>query len=371
MPSSQTAAVDEHIARQEARLAGSSSHWIRWDRGLAWSFLPSSPLGTAAVLFAADRLLRLPSAELLSELGRITGQIPGRDHKRWEKTWRVFQDDASPEVRAHITQAVPALFPSPRRRVLPVNVWTRHRVIPSLLPVHLDQHHSFGPEEIPQELPEPWVRVFHNGPDLTTTAVARRFRRTLAIQLVQAASGMDAQQAADYLGVPPGTDLLDGERTQTDEQVATDGTAELREGLTRLAEHLASQPHHHRIDYRLRRQHLATWHLSNDAFEELHRLLVAATNGLRLPTPPARLHDALSAIIWRRVTGSEYCLAPCFRPPFSPTSRRADATTVEIRLARRIEQAPPRSPYRTILPALEQHAHGLITSCEQAISHRP
>ncbi|MFF7995887.1 TniQ family protein [Kitasatospora xanthocidica] len=369
MPASHAAAVDEHIARQEKRLAGSGSHQIRWDRGLAWSFLPKSPLGTAAVLSAAHNLLRLPAAELRAELGRVTGQIPGRDHKRWGRIWQIFQDDASPEVRAHITQAVPELFPLSHRRTLPANAWTRYRVIPSLLPVQLDRHHGYRPEQIPQELPDHWVRIFHNDPTLTVTPALRRLRRTLAIRLVQAVSGMDAQQAADYLGVPPGTNLLNTDSPQVPRRAPAESSAELRKGIDRLAEHLASLPPGAHPDYHFRRQHFATWHLTNETFEELHGL-VKATDKRRFATSPARLHDALSAIVWRRVTGSEYCLAPCFRPPFSPTERRADSMTIEVNLARRLEQAPPRSPYRRLLPALEELVHDLVTSCDTMIHHR-
>ncbi|WP_395294458.1 TniQ family protein [Kitasatospora hibisci] len=365
MAPSHAAAVEEHLADQDARMAGSVPHRILWDRGLTWSFLPRSTLGTAAVLSAADRLLQLPAAELLSELRRITGQIPDRDFKRWGKTWRILSNDASVGFRAQVTEAIPSLFPVRPRRILPADVWSRARVIPSFLPVQLDQQHGYRPEQIPQELPEHWVRIFRDDPSLSVTSAIRRLRRTLAIQLVQAASGLDAQQAVDYLGLPPGTDLLKTEDTPTIKQDTRADAAELRKGLARLAEHLASLPPDHRADYRLRRQHFAAWHLGREAFEELRDLFVTA-NGRQPPVPSARLHDALSALIWRRVTGSEYCLAPCFRPPFSPAGRRADSMTAEVRLARLIEQARPKSPYRVLLPALEQYARDMVMSFEQS-----
>lgn len=129
--------------------------------------------------------------------------------------------------------------------------------------------------------------------------------------------------------------------------------------LARLAGHLATLPQTEHVDYRQRRERFALWHLPGDDFEGLLDALIAGI-GRPSPAPLDRLHEALSAIIWHRITGSELVLAPCFRAPLSPAGRIVDRHSPPVSLARRIRQAPHRSPYRTLLPALDRIMDSLL-----------
>lgn len=95
-------------------------------------------------------------------------------------------------------------------------------------------------------------------------------------------------------------------------------TDELRESLHRLADHLAAIPAADHDDYRQRRRQHESWHLSDDEFAKLVERFVTANN--RKPTAPAdQLHEALSALIWSQVTGSEPSLAPLLPPALRAT----------------------------------------------------
>ncbi|MEW1914474.1 hypothetical protein AB0442_39850, partial [Kitasatospora sp. NPDC085895] len=207
-----------------------------------------------------------------------------------------------------------------------------------------------------------WFRIFWTEAHCPFPPHSRRFRRTAAILLVRAADGMDAQQAAEYLGFPPGTDLLTDPAQQSVPAGSRERMDKVRESLHRVAEHLAAIPPADHVDYRHRRRQHDSWHLGDDAFAELVKHFVAVNK--RKPTAPAsQLHEALSALIWSQVTGSEPCLAPCFRPPFAAPGRSTARTDPAILLANRLRRDAPRSPYSVLLPALAHHVDKLLTAC--------
>ncbi|WP_327071834.1 hypothetical protein [Kitasatospora sp. NBC_01302] len=115
----------------------------------------------------------------------------------------VLDRDTTLARRAIVQQSL-RRRPQPRN---PSTAWTRRQVIPSLLELNIERRHGFAPENIPQELPDQWFRIFWTDADCPFPPHSRRFRRTAAILLAQAAAGdMNAQQAAEFLGFPPGTD---------------------------------------------------------------------------------------------------------------------------------------------------------------------
>ena len=353
--------VEEHLSEQITSMARAGRDRSR-NPQVSWNNLPSSPFVAAGVLAVADRLLRLPPAEFQRELGQLTSEIPARDSARWGATWKILRRDSSPDFRAQTEDVLPWFF-YPRTRNLPApsSTWTRSRLISSVLPAFVETHHGYTPQSIPQELPEQWFRIFRNDLSSPVTMKSRRLRRTVAVQLVRAATGMAAPDAIDYLGITRNClDSWDSAAVPADIQHS--GT-EMREGVRRLAEHLASLSPSDRVDYWQRRRHFATWHLSSDDFREFFDRLMTGLSPFPPPlSSPRSIHEALSAIIWSRVTGSEYCLAPCFRPPFSPIERPTDAGSLEVRLARRIDKAELRSPYGSLRPLLEQHTTTLLAT---------
>ncbi|MBP0448133.1 TniQ family protein [Kitasatospora sp. RG8] len=354
----QKAAVDEHVAAQEKLLPGFNVHRPPRDEGVLWTYLPRAPLASAAVLSIADQLLSLPEGELLEELRQLDRRCPERDNKRWGATWKLLDKEASPARRAIVQQTLRRPAPGPRPRI-PFSAWSRRQIVTSLLTLAIGKRHDFAPENIPQELPDHWFRIFWTDVDRPFPPYSRRVRRTVAILLVQAAEDMDAQQAAEYLGLPLGTDQPAPPTSQSIPFSFQQRADELRESLGRLADHVAAIPAADRIDYRRRRQQHESWHLNDEAFAELVERYVAA-NERRPPALADQLQEALSALIWSRVTGSEPCLAPCFRPPFAASGRSIITSDPAIHLARRIRGAGPRSPYWVLLPALAHHADGLL-----------
>ncbi|MFE4874284.1 hypothetical protein [Streptomyces sp. NPDC056682] len=174
---------------------------------------------------------------------------------------------------------------------------------------------------------------------------------------------MNDQQAAEYLGFPPATNLLTTPVHQPVAASSDERTDELRVSLYRLADHLAAIPAADHVDYWRRRRQHESWHLGDDAFAELVERFVAANK--RKPAAPAdQLHEALSALIWSQVTGSEPCLAPCFRPPFAAPGRSTARSDPAIHLANRLRRDKPRSPYSVLLPLLADHTAELAT-CQQ------
>lgn len=353
----QEAVIDEHLAAQQQLLATFHPNRAYRDEGVFWTHLPRRPIGAAGVLSAADQLLALPSADRRRELHRLIQTMPDRDEKRWGMTWKILVRDPSPDLRALISEALPKPPPKPR---LPPGTWHRKHLVSSVLPQRILKLDGYSAQNIPQELPEPWFRICE--PEITNPlpAITRRFRRVISIQLVQAVSGMDPQQAAEYLGLPIGSNLLNTEGpTQPPLRRLQPYIREQDGKLARLAEHLATLPQTEHVDYQQRRERFALWHLPADDFEGLLDRLIAGT-GRPSPAPLDRLHEALSAIIWHRITGSELVLAPCFRPPLSPAGRIIDLHSPPVSLARRIQQATHRSPYRTLLPALVQITDSLL-----------
>ncbi|WP_232794981.1 TniQ family protein [Kitasatospora sp. NRRL B-11411] len=361
----QRAAVDEHLAAQEKLLPGFNAQRAPRDEGVLWTYLPRAPLGAAAVLSVADRMLSLSDGELTQELGQLARRCPERDNKRWGATWKLLEKEASPARRAIVHQTLRRPAPSSRR--IPFSAWSRRQIVASLLTLTIGKRHDFAPENIPQELPDQWFRIFWADTDRPLLPYSRRVRRTVAVLLVQAAEDMGAQQAAEYLGFPADTDQLTPPTSQSIPFRSHERANELRDSLHRLADHVAAIPASDRIDYRRRRQQHESWHLGDEAFAELVERFVTA-NERQPPASADQLQEALSALIWSRVTGSEPCLAPCFQPPFAASGRSIITSDPAIHLARRIRGAGPRSPYWVLLPALADHADSLLAACSLGAS---
>lgn len=154
-------------------------------------------------------------------------------------------------------------------------------------------------------------------------------------------------------------------RTRVLPPLTTGGPPSCSARLYRLADHLVAIPAVDHADYRRRRQQHESWHLGDDASAEPLKRLVAVDK--RKPAALAdQLHEALSTLIRSQVTGSEPCLAPCFRPPFSAPGRSTTRADPAIHLANRVRRDKPRSPYSVLLPLLAGHAARLVATCQLA-----
>ncbi|GHB28864.1 hypothetical protein GCM10010392_66320 [Streptomyces clavifer] len=76
--------------------------------------------------------------------------------------------------------------------------------------------------------------------------------------------------------------------------------------------------------------------------------------------PTDRTREAASALVWSRVTGSEYTVAPIFQPPNLPPDRQLTAASPQMVLLRHWEQRKRYMSYPELLEALEALAIQIV-----------
>ncbi|WP_405011683.1 TniQ family protein [Kitasatospora sp. NBC_01539] len=360
MSSEQAAEVNSHVTNQLRQVDALPPIRHR-DQELSWTLPPRASLAVAAVLSLADRILRTPEQKRADAIGQLASTAPEKAVRRWGNTWKTLIKDSTPACREAVEAGLPwDLRPKPRLIKPRSAEWTRFRTVPYFLHVPVERLDGYSIESIPQEIPDDWFNKFHDGLAEPLIPTTRRVRRAAAIHLIQAASEMDSQQAANYLGIPADWGLLEFEDPNYRPSNPA-REAEFSQGIKRLAQCASGIPIRDRIDYRARRKRFATWHLETESFFKFLDHYTAAV-GRRPPAPRTRLHEALSAVIWHRLTASEYYLAPCFHPPISPAKRQTHSNSTELVLAARVDSAGYRSPYFPFQALIDQHVHGLLTA---------
>jgi len=200
----------------------------------------------------------------------------------------------------------------------------------------------FGPEHVPQHLPEEWLRR-HLGTSVAAVPIPA-LQRVTTTRLVQMLAGGSRAEAALYLEVPDphwGAQILA-------RLPATAGPAPVQRADERFDEliqpivgELAAGD---LINYRARRTALSSWELDEGTWQRLLAEALARPGGRRYP--PRRPYDPLdrllaSVSIWQRATSGFYRNAPLLRslyrytgssPEPSPGNwhQRRDRVTYEI-----------------------------------------
>ncbi|MGW0294156.1 TniQ family protein [Streptomyces tuirus] len=289
-------ALDHDLGRPEPApsLRISTTAQERWDSDVY------SARGTAALLAISAQILNLPLPELRLELGRLIAELPPLDNPAWGHTWPTLRRDSSPLFRHEVLQLLNQRFPRP----LPTQV-----ALPGFLRI---RRRSYSPQSIPQRLPEEWTEIItaplgHAGRSPVNVAT----RRGLAAHLVQAATGMSLQEAGAYLGIPP--DWMDNwGRFRPLEERLHGRRADLPTLFQRFTDHVADQPP---LDYHARRKRFADWALPVsdmqkiiDGYPGKRRTIAAGSQ------KASRIRTGFSALIWSRLTGSEWRLAPDLQP---------------------------------------------------------
>ncbi|MFB8236181.1 TniQ family protein [Kitasatospora purpeofusca] len=270
---------------------------------------PADAGATAALLAVADAILDQPRAAVRQHLDRFLRSAGPRSDRHWGTTWTRLPTRCSPTTRQDILLVADQLRQPARKQ----------HADPPAAPVLAVAQRGYLPEHIPQHIPGAWVNVlFDNGAQKSLRACQdRRFRRAVSVQLVQAATGLPYAEATRFLDIPAAwldrNDLM--LRANAYQQHAQRARrAELAEALEALAKHVARTPAP--TDYHQRRNSFAFWNLRPTQWQTILE---------HLPPPPEEhpvhpgspLHLAASAHIWSALTGSEWDLAPCFRPPLS------------------------------------------------------
>ena len=204
---------------------------------------------------------------------------------------------------------------------------------------------QFGPEHVPQHLPEEWLRR-HLGTSVTAVPIPA-LQRFTTTRLVQMLAGGSRIEATIYLGFPNPP-----QRTQILAKLpATAGLTPIRRADERFDELIqpivgelaARKP----INYQARRIALSSWELDEDTWQRLVTEARARTDGRHLSRWPHDPVDRLlaSVSIWQRVTSGFYRYAPLLKSlyrytaplletPSSNWHQRSDHITFEIMTGR-------------------------------------
>ncbi|WP_434600060.1 TniQ family protein [Streptomyces sp. A5-4] len=325
-------ALDQDLSRPgpAPSLRSSTAVHTRWDSDVF------SARGTAAHLAISARILNLPLPELRQELGRLVAHLPPRDDSAWGHTWLTLRRDSSPLFRHEVLQLLDQRFPQP----LPTQV-----ALPGFLRV---RRRNYSPQAIPQQLPAEWSEMIttplgHASGSPTSMAISRG----LAAHLVQAATGMSLKEAGAYLRIAP--EWMDNwAKFRPLEERLHGRRADLSPLFRRFTAHVVRQPP---TDYFARRQHFSDWTLPESDMQEIienyparRRIIYAGSRSSE------RFHICFSALVWSRITGSEWRLAPGIESTAAPYAGTfaIDATLISFMRCPR-----PSAPFYT-------HLHNLL-----------
>ncbi|WP_441247768.1 hypothetical protein [Kitasatospora sp. McL0602] len=270
--------------------------------------LPADAEATAALLAIADAILDQPRAVVRQDLDHLLRTAGPRSDRQWGTTWTRLPTRCSNAVRQDVLLVTDHLRQPPRKQYPE----------PPAAPVLAVAQRGYLPEHIPQRIPGSWVNIlFEHGAQRSLRACQdRRFRRAVSVQLVQAATGLSFEKATRFLGIPaawlPQNDLMLSATAYQSGQKAR--RTALANAFEALARHVSRTPAP--TDYHRRRTSFSFWHLRANEWQTVLEHLPPPPEELPVH-PGSPLHLGASAHIWSALTGSEWDLAPCFRPPFS------------------------------------------------------
>ncbi len=354
LPGALADALEEHSAIQKRAADDIKTLPLRGSRHPSlWSTEPRSAAATAALLSLADQVLRQPTDELRASLAALLETAPSDDDPRWGTAWRILQHQTSPLIRYETEGALRRRFP-----LQPPGRLDRLPPTPAVLPI---QRRGYEPQHVPQELPASWVGVFDRASSTRHSPTrSAAFRRSIAVQLVQAASGMIMAEAARFLGLPDSwiDNPLQLPPIQSELRGPTYGALGAFE---RLAEYIPTIP---LVNYHEHREQFAFWRLNVAEWDRIRDSVTELAPAFRQWDQGDRLRGCASAFVWSKLTGSEWILAPCFRPPFSTVSRPLGRATYESqvvsRLLRRCRSSGQWSPLIPLAAVLNRHVDELL-----------
>ncbi|MFF4249042.1 TniQ family protein [Streptomyces sp. NPDC001822] len=178
-------AFEEHIDQRQRRVEDGQR------RHVPWSAAPQSAVATAAMLKMADHYVRLSPDALREALAGLLARTTERKHPSWGPTWDLLRN-CSPGFRRETEEALQRRFPP--RLASPAELTD---------PLIEGRSHGYRAEQIPQELPEEWFKVFLEGSSPRPLPTSRSLRRVAALQLVQAATGVSRAEAQPHSGHSP------------------------------------------------------------------------------------------------------------------------------------------------------------------------
>jgi hypothetical protein len=279
---------------------------------------PADASAAACLLLIADQLLNQDTTAVREAVRAL---LPGTAGRAARAGWRLtFLDTDEAAYSPGLGTAV--------RPVLSRDRWVPgqgRRRRPEL-------RARFGPEHVPQHLPEEWLRR-HLGTEAAAVPTAD-VQRATTIRLVQLLAGGSKDAAARYLGFP---------KTARHRRIlaslpATAGLAPGRRADDRFDElvqaiggELAATE---LVNYRARRTALADWELDEETWQHLAAQARAQVGGRHRGQVPHDQVDriAASVAVWQRATNGYYRYAPLLKTAPADWYRRNDRVTWKIML---------------------------------------
>ncbi|MGY2151359.1 TniQ family protein [Nocardia gipuzkoensis] len=324
-------AVDAHLDWQPRRYNDSAAD-------LAETRRPLNPAVAAGLLTAADHIL---SKDNPADAGALLREVLPSKKKSRLRWARHAVDGCSPGLRQAIEPAL-RTYTKVRSTARPGDLQT-----------------AFGPEHIPQWLPDD---IFDRYLSHFTGISHSSLRRFSAVRLLQLAFGGSLGDAAQYLGIRVKTDTNGKNVLETAHTIKTwvnnlDDPNDLDRAISNIATHL--DQHEQRINYQRRRATLTDWAISTSQWHQLVALCAPRATAMH------RDYDRnfASTIVWSKVTSSERRYAPAGISGQAPTTRRR-ARPAPAWAYRRTIRAPSEA---SVDLALDSLAKQLATTIDQGL----
>lgn len=329
--------LDTHKINLSEPGRGEEYQRARWDVG------PTSAPATAAVLSIAVQLLKLPLPDLRSELRTLAEHAPSILDPAWGITWNLLHGEYSATLRHEFREAFTRPSPKYQRSTMlqrsQADYLRRARR-------QLSIRREYQSEHVPQYLPDDWFNVFIESSSPNRLPQNLGLRRVAAVQLVQIATGMLMPEASAFLGIP--VTWLEGHQAKVSPLTnnVLSRSFDITHAFETLVAHIGriSDP----VDYRERRERFHAWRLTKDGWDALVG---------ELPGRPwlwsEMTRRACSAIMWSRLTGSEWRLAPDAVPS---AVKPEGARQRDLLFERRVTNLSPLGRRGSVWPVLTEYA---------------
>ncbi|MFE7369535.1 TniQ family protein [Streptomyces anulatus] len=342
-------ALDEHLTAQRQR--GTSSLNPRQKSNI-WASPPLSAPATGGLIDIAFRLLELPPSALHQAIVALAGHIPAPSSNGWGNTVQELRRNTSPAFRALMIKSLPPEFtPGGARHLTAAWIAARQPVIPV-------RDRGYMPEHIPQWLPDDWfaAMVIDSSPRAMRRSIT--FRRFSAVQLVQIATGMSAEEAARFLGIPDSWHLVPAKerRLHSRHRYERGRKEHLPTAFNKLCAHISETAP--RINYRKRRERYEHWTLSPEEWAAINPPSKSKAHRL---VPDHIFHACASSMIWSILTGSEWRLAPSVLA-YYPEVKSLDCESKQAQIVRRVLRQESSAARRNLRTAVLGYADALCAA---------
>ncbi|MFF0195870.1 TniQ family protein [Streptomyces anulatus] len=338
MSSEMSGSLDLHMEGIHRKLTEKGSAKLK---GAELTSPPHEAISCAALLLQAETLRSVATQSELYLTMQTLADIAFRQHNR---RFLGLIDNAV--ISTPLTRAL-----APQRQGF-LTRRTRRSNERLLVPT-FDGH--FTTAQVPQIIPLDWYqRHLEDFTERLTTPSrnnATFVRRAASLKLVQMASGNPLDECSRVLEIPVST--AKSTLAQLRRRCADEAWGEFQKAVEEVAHELDKMPK--RVDFLHRRQHLADWEISDDAWLDL-------TWGLPILAGEPRHRKAGSVIVWTCVTEGDRLFCPLVRTG-GIGERHSDARIVLRQTHAYFGKNSP-GEYAGLRRRLHQFAEQIATRCD-------